>query len=116
MLTVTVFSIRPGWITIPVLWVCSSMGSLSVQQTDRVSPWLIQKVRAVCLRSLVTCTSLIVASQMMCLGLKEDADMHVFSTPPVLQVVTCAAQCALRRTTFLSVPPLLLTASRPGAA
>lgn len=45
MLTV-VFSIRPGWITTPVLWVCSSMASLSVQQTDGAAPWLTLKVRA----------------------------------------------------------------------
>lgn len=40
------FSTRPGWITIPVLWVCSSMESLSVQQTDRVAPWWTLKVKS----------------------------------------------------------------------
>lgn len=33
-----------------------------------------------------------------------------------LQVVMCAAQCALWRTTFPSVPPLLLVDTRPGVA
>ena len=40
------FSIRPGWSTIPVLWVCSSMESLSVRQTDRVAPWWTLKVKS----------------------------------------------------------------------
>lgn len=36
-LTVTFFLIRPGWIITPVLWVCSSMENLFVQQTGKLA-------------------------------------------------------------------------------
>lgn len=55
LLTVAFFYIRPGWITIPVLWVCSSMACLSVQQTDRVAPWLILQVTVGKQRRLTQC-------------------------------------------------------------